>query len=65
MVKTNIVALVALCTIFGGGLINAQVSGDIPLGFWKNDQSFVLSPVKVEADGNRKVFKFGNEEERE
>lgn len=65
MFKRNTVALFALCAILGVGLVNTHVSGDIPLGFWKNDESFLLNPVKVEEDGNRKVLKFGNEEERE
>lgn len=61
MTTVNIVALVALCAVFGVGFINAFVTTDIPQGFLDSHEAYLLNPVKVEAQGNRKVFKFGNE----
>lgn len=60
----NIITLVALCAVFGVGLINAFVANDVPRGFLDNNKAYLLSPVKVEVQGNRKVFKFGNEQAR-
>lgn len=63
MAKINIFVFVALCFVFGVGLIDARFNDVIPQGFWKNDPSFELKPKHVETHGKRKVFTFGHKHE--
>ena len=65
MANTNIFVLATLCVVFGVGLIQARINGDIPRGFWQFDADHALGPQQVEDLGNnRVVFKFGNAENR-
>lgn len=64
MANTNIFIVAALCAVFGIGLIDAYVTGEVPQSFTKNDPIYLLQPVNVEVQGNSKVFKFGNEAKR-
>lgn len=65
MANVKFFTLITLCVLCGIGLINASFV-DIPEEFWNDEPTqFSLEPKNVNILGHyRRVFTFGNEEER-
>lgn len=67
MAKIGIATIASLWIVFSIGVINAaptMPTDSIPQEFLENHSDYLLSPVTVDVQENRKIFKFGNAEKR-
>lgn len=67
MAKSYIATVASLWIVFSITLVNAAPTlptDGIPQGFLENHSEYLLGPVTVDVQGNRKIFKFGNAEKR-